>query len=314
MSLAMKKTAKKKSAPRARRAMKLATILVPIDFSPASVHPIAWAKFLARRSGAKIHLVHAYEFSFPISASTPPLPASAAEIEERLRGHLQALAKKEGLRRATVHIREGEASKEICNLAEEIAADLTVISTHGRTGWERALLGSTAERIIRHSPCPVLVARKSTRGKAAVQLRRIVVPVDFSDCASEGLRYGLDLAQSFGAKLALLNVVQIHHDLPPSTIFTEGKLQRWGRQVAEAHMADLVRQINFGTVKFETAVKLGSPAEAISRYARRAGADLIVSSTHGRTGLPHVLMGSVAEHVVRYATLPVLIVPTRHRR
>jgi len=251
----MKKTAKEKSPRRAKTAMKLATILVPVDLSPASLRPLAWAKFLARRSSGKIHLGHVYEFAFPISAATPPLPASAGEIEERLRDHLEALARKAGLRDATLHLREGQASPEICDLAEELRADLMVISTHGRTGWDRALLGSTAERIVRHAPCPVLVTR---RRQKPVQLRQIAVPVDFSDCASQGLRYAVDLAQSFGAKLTLLNIVQIHHDLPPSTIFTEGKLGRWAREVAESHMADLVRETDFQKVKFETAVKLGA--------------------------------------------------------
>ena len=92
-------------------------------------------------------------------------------------------------------------------MASEIQADLIVLSTHGRTGWERALLGSTAERIIRHAPCPVLVARQPrSRRKAEFKLGRIVVPVDFSDCAERGLDYAVELARLFGAELALLNV------------------------------------------------------------------------------------------------------------
>jgi nucleotide-binding universal stress UspA family protein len=140
-----------------------------------------------------------------------------------------------------------------------------------------------------------------------------VVPVDFSDCSIEGLQYGIELAQWFGAEVVVLNVVELHHDLPPSIIYTEARLRRWAREVAESHMADLIKAIDFGKVKFTIAVKAGAPAQKVSRYARKIGADLIVCSTHGRTGIPHVLLGSVAEHIVRYAGLAVLVVPARNR-
>lgn len=78
-------------------------------------------------------------------------------------------------------------------------------------------------------------------------------------------------------------------------------------------MADFVGGTDFGAVKFETAVKMGSPAQKVCRYAQKVGADLIVTSTHGRTGLPHIFIGSTAEQIVRYAKSAVLVVPTRER-
>lgn len=262
-----------------------------------------------------IHFVNVHDFAYPVvNGLNPPLVGSEAEIKDQLHGDLQKVALSQELREAAYHVRVGRPVEQICEVASEIQADLIVLSTHGRTGWERALLGSTAEKILRHAPCPVFVAReRRPRRKAELQLKKIVVPVDFSECAERGLDYAIGLAQAFKARLVLINVIQLHHDLPPVVIYSHSKINRWAREVAEAHMADLVRATDFGGVKFETEIKMGSPAQKVCRYASKAAADLIVTSTHGRTGLPHVFIGSVAEHMMRYARLPVLVVPVHKK-
>lgn len=307
------KPAKKSQASAARRKPRLETILVPIDFSPASLYPIKWAKFIAGETNANIHFVNVHDFGYPVAmALTPPVIGSEAEIREHLHKDLQLVALSEKVRNPAFHIRAGRPADQICQVASEIQADLMVLSTHGRTGWERAFLGSTAEKIIRQAPCPVLVARQlRSRRKTEFALRKIVVPVDFSDCSKRGLEYAIALAQIFGAKLSLLNVIQLQHDLPPVVIYSESKINRWAREVAENHIDDLVQATDFGGVKFETAIKLGSPAQKICRYAVKEGADLILTSTHGRTGLSHALIGSTAEQIIRYARSPVLVVPSR---
>ena len=300
--------------PAGRQQIGMETILVPIDFSPASLYPIQWAKFIAQRTNASIHFVSVHNFAYPVAtALMPPVIGPEAEIREQLHRDLQTVAISQKVLQASFHVRAGRPFDQICQTASEIQADLIVLATHGRTGWERAFLGCTVERVIRHAPCPVLVARQTRAGlKHELRLRKIVVPVDFSDCAAHGLRYAVGLAQWFGAELSLLNVVKLHHDLPPVVIYSPSKLSRWAREIATAHMEDLVNAIDFGGVKFETAIKIGSPVQKVCRYARRFGADLIVTSTHGRTGLPHILIGSTAEQIVRYARSPVLVVPTRN--
>ena len=79
-------------------------------------------------------------------------------------------------------------------------------------------------------------------------------------------------------------------------------------------MADLLRQTDFGSVKFTAMIKTGSAAQKVCRYALTIGADLILTATHGRTGLPHVFIGSTAEQIVRYAKSPVLVVPARKEK
>ena len=315
-----RKPAQKRSRRRAQsnstpRPTRIKTILVPIDFSPSSLAPIEWAKFIARKTKAQIHFVHVHDFAFPIPASIlPPIVDSEKEIEQRLHRDLKAIASDGNVPKSTCHIRIGRTFHQICKLAEEIRADLIAISTHGRTGWDRVLLGSTSERIIRHAPCPILVVRQTRASKKKQpRIDTVLAPVDFSDCSAKGLNYAIGFTQLFGGHLVLLNTFQIHHDLPSAVIYSESRLVRWAREIAEAHMRDLVEATDFDGVKFETEIKKGPTARTIDRYGHEIEADLIVAATHGWSGLPHVLMGSTAEQIVRYAKSPVLVVPTHKR-
>jgi nucleotide-binding universal stress UspA family protein len=301
-----------KPIPRSVSKFKIETILIPIDFSAESLYSIGWAKFVARLTNASIHFVNVHDFGYPVAAAlTPPVVGSETEIRDHLHRDLQIVAISQGISHPSFHIRAGRAFHQVCELAGEIGADLIVISTHGRTGWERAFLGSTAERIVQHATVPVLVARRPPRKK--IRLRKILVPVDFSFCAAQGLRYAIRFAQTFGVELMLLNVVQLHRDLPTAVIYSEARMKRWSREVAQAHLADLITEADFGGVKFTGAVRFGAPAQTIDRVARQSRSDLIICSTHGRSGFQHVVMGSVAEQIVRYARRPVLVVPNHAR-
>ena len=155
-----------------------------------------------------------------------------------------------------------------------------------------------------------LLASASTRPAASLfRLKKILVPVDFSECSKKALQYAMPLARQHQAALTLLYVVQ-----PPSFVAGEfagldysrlednqstGELQR---------LADLVAAEVRGKVPAETLVRTGMPVVEILEAAKVLPADLIVISTHGRTGLKHALLGSVAEDVVRRAPCPVLVV------
>jgi nucleotide-binding universal stress UspA family protein len=303
------------------KAIDIETILVPIDFSSASLQTIRWAKFIARRTGAGIHLVHVHDFEHSVSRNGGTIRTSAKAIQNWLYRDLKDVARRYNVSNATArcHILTGHAFEQICKLAAEIHVDLIVMSTHGRTGWQRVLLGSTAERVVQHAPCPVLIVRQSkTSQKHALKLKKIAVPVDFSDCSVEGLTYALKLARGFGAELLLLHALHIYHYSTPVVVYTVAELNRFAREGAKERMRELARGTNFGGVKVETVIKMGrqtgSSARTICHYAEKISADLIVTSTHGRTGLPHVLIGSVAEQIVRYAKTPVLVVPTRAKQ
>jgi nucleotide-binding universal stress UspA family protein len=147
--------AKRSRAKGARRTLRLETILVPIDFSPASLYAIEWAKFIARRTRALIHFVNVHNFGYPVASGlTPPLIGSEAEIKDQLHGDLQKVALSQKIPEAAFHVRAGHPVEQICEVASEIQADLIVVSTHGRTGWERTFLGSTAEKSSGTRPVP----------------------------------------------------------------------------------------------------------------------------------------------------------------
>jgi nucleotide-binding universal stress UspA family protein len=94
-------------------------------------------------------------------------------------------------------------------------------------------------------------------------------------------------------------------------IYSQSRIKRWAREVAESHMNEMLREVDFGAVKFKTEIKFGAPAQKVCRYGAKEGADLIVTATHGRTGISHALIGSTAERIIRYARSPVLVVPSR---
>ena len=204
---------------------------------------------------------------------------------------------------------------EICRLAQTTPADLVVMPTHGRTGLKHVFLGSTAERIVQHSSCPVFVTRGNAlqaNNGSRFRIKTILVPVDFSNCSREGLRYAIAFAKEFGARIILLHATYLGYiySAEGSAIYDIPGLQKAARKNAERKMRELVRSVNFGAVKFSTAFTDGSPVIDTCGFAKGHDVDLIITSTHGFTGLKHVLIGSIAEQVVRHASCSVLVVPS----
>ena len=161
---------------------------------------------------------------------------------------------------------------------------------------------------------PLLAAANDTRPKSAFQIQNILVPMDFSDCSKKALRYAIPLAKEHGAALTLLYVVPT-----PSYVIGEYGIETYLETQAEMRakggreLARLVVNEIKGEVPADSCVAVGSAAHHIVDVAKTANADVIVISTHGRTGLKHVLLGSVAEHVIRHAPCPVLVVRERER-
>ena len=306
--------------------LKVRNIVVPIDFSEMSEEAIQIATQLARRFGASIHLAHVRHFNYAgdfVTPAPPVVPFSfmtyEQEGEQTALKELKKVASECGVASATCDVLSGAPPfDEICRLAQNIPADLVVMPTHGRTGLKHVFLGSTAERIVQHSSCPVLVTRgkavKSRNGSQA-GTRTILVPVDFSNCSREGLRYAIAFANEFGARIILLHATYLGYiySCDGTAIYDIPSLQKAARKAAERKMRELVRSLDFGAVKFETAFTDGSPVIDICAFAKIHDVDLIITATHGFTGFTHVLIGSVAEQVVRHAPCSVLVVPSHPR-
>ena len=299
---------------------KIERILVPLDFSPASVEALDYAVWLAKQFHAAIDLVHVYP---PDEASLPGaahLLLQSAEAIERLNEELTGIHRKHvpTFRPENCHIRGGRPYEQIINLAGEIKADLIALSTRGHSGLKHLLLGSTAERVVRNAPCPVLVTRKRKQKSKAnskkFAIRTILVPTDFSQCALAGTEYAAFLTKNLHATLRLF------HAMYPYTnyVFVDRagvRLSGLAEAVEETARQEMnaLKQMDFlRGLPVETEVLPGLAVDEICAAGGEPDVDLIVTSTHGRTGLKHALIGSVAEHVVRYADRPVLVVPSRH--
>lgn len=295
-------------------------ILVPIDFSKMSSLAIETAQRLARRFAATAHLAHVRQFSYPVALTPPFAPIAPSfsftfdkESEQRTARQLNALANKRGLTPVICHVLTGlSVFDEICRLAKKIPADLIVMPTHGHTGLKHLFLGSTAERVVQHSPCPVFVARKT---RTPLTIKTILVPVDFSRCSLKGLEYAIAFANELGAKIILLHATYLGYvySTEGSALYDIPGLQKAARKAAERQMQKLVRAVKFGGVKFEAAFTDASPALDICQFVKDRDIDLIITSTHGLTGFEHVLIGSIAEKVVRHAPCSVLVVPSHPR-
>ena len=141
-----------------------------------------------------------------------------------------------------------------------------------------------------------------------MQLKQILIPIDFSGYSDQALRWGVSLAQKYGAQVLLLHVIpEVLEEVSARGSAAEQRVIDLTAEV-EAHLHELARQGRNQGLAVQVRVADGEPADAILRMAREEGVDLIVMGTHGRTGLSHLLLGSTAEAVVRTASCPVFTV------
>lgn len=304
----------------------LGRILHATDFSACARRALEYARFLAEACSARLEILHVLEFPPGMDPDYAVNVLYLERLRKEIDGQLAELvreaakgtlaARGELGRVATARQVVGIASQKIVEAARESDADLVVLGTHGRTGLEHILLGSTAERVIRTAPCPVLAVRvpRATTGAEAGQaaagpiaIRAILAPVDFSDCSLDALEYAVALAQQFNASVTILHVLE---PVSFGLDFTLGHLEahRQARAVWEARLGELAGALRARGFSVGTALRGALPAESILDCAKEVGADVIVMGTHGRRGLFHLMGGSVAEVVLRKAECPVLAV------
>jgi nucleotide-binding universal stress UspA family protein len=144
--------------------------------------------------------------------------------------------------------------------------------------------------------------------RSPFKIQRILVPIDFSDCSKKALLYALPFARDHQAAITLLYVVPPAYGASESSGIDYAELEASMKEGGQKELDKLSAATAAGDVSAQALVCVGSPAREIVETARRLPADLIVISTHGRTGLKHVFLGSVAEHVVQRAPCPIFVV------
>jgi nucleotide-binding universal stress UspA family protein len=284
----------------------LRKILVPVDFSAPAEMALQYALSFAMRFGGNVTLLHVIDTG-RVVGELNEFGIGLTEIPRRAQERLALLASRFGdsAHFGTVEVRSGRPARKIAEVARELGTNLIVISTHGYTGLDYILLGGTAERVLREARCPVLVVR---RGDSRPPIpKKILVPVDFSAPSLEGLRFALSFARAFDAKVTVLHAVE-----PPGPMTRlETDVHSYERKLrggAKLHLDELHLEVGQPRDAFETAAATGAAYHEIVETAQRDAFDLIVMASTGRSGLPDLLLGSVAERVVRHATCPVLVV------
>ena len=287
----------------------LQRIIVGHDLGVGGEVALGSAVALANRFGAALRLVHVVEPLDAYQRISHPLtsPYTLEEIAQKTGARLQALVASPELARLQVEyeVRRGKPFVELIIAGRAWLADLIVVG--GASRLEQPFLGSTSERILRKALVPVMVAKRLLSSEA----KTFLVPTDFSSCARKAAEEALMLAECFGGRILFFHVLDLYpaytvayaHELgvsvpipPPSPEQIEPE---W-----EAFLSGLP----LDKIEWQKSTEEGQAATAIVRQAERMEADMIVIGTHGRSGLPHMLLGSVAEKVVRAASCPVLTI------
>jgi nucleotide-binding universal stress UspA family protein len=295
-------------------------ILCPTDFSAPSARAFEHALALAAWYQAPVTVLHVLPEPV-VAAPALPYAFTPALVDGSLRdGVLADLSSLVGPgNRAGLHavgeLRDGNPATETVRVAQELHADLIVMGTHGRTGFQRWVLGSVAETVLRRAPCPVLtVPPRAGSDPDPMFFKRIVCATDFSPASEAAVHYAAALAMEADASLFLVHVLD-----RPAPGSRPGPRSRGNGHppdfecAARAQLRRAVPPEAREWCQAQEIVARGKPARAILRLAADHQAGLIVMGVHGRSLLDLMAFGSVTHQVVREAACPVLTVRPPNR-
>lgn len=281
-------------------------ILFPTDFSDAAdaarAHAVEWA----RRFGARITVLHVRTV-FTDDPARIKRELEEAAVEDPLHEKMgQSLGEVESV---TKLVRSVSQAGGILDFLAETPMDMVVMGTHGRGGLTHFLLGSVAEKVVRHAPCPVLtVGHAQEEYRGSPDYKKILVGFDFSRHSIEAVRHAAELARRFEGGVQALYVLA--REVQPAYY------DYWS-QIARADLADIeeearkalrdaVLKEGLSEIELHVVTTNSTAQREIVDFAKSNEIDLIVMGTHGLSGFEHVLLGSTTERVVRSASCPVL--------
>jgi nucleotide-binding universal stress UspA family protein len=296
---------------------KIRRILAPTDFSPAAAEACSLAARLANRLEARLVVFHAVplvDLAREIGTRKDRTRESVlSDARQGLQAWLEEAVPAEWRRFLAIEVQVavGEPAQEIA--AAAAGTDLIVMATRGRTGIGQLVMGSVTTSVLRTARVPVLALRAGQADRPLTAVKRILWATDLSPASEGAWCYALLLADMLSAEVCLLHVVSATQvvgapDLPvPFPMdWLEAELA-----VRDRDLASRQKDVEALGIAARRKVTVGAPAATILAEAEAERADLIVVGTHGRRGLSHVLLGSVAEAVIRRAPCPVLAVQTR---
>jgi nucleotide-binding universal stress UspA family protein len=275
----------------------IATILCAVDQSEISQRALSYATAAAVAHRARLHLVQVAE-------------AEAPEPDPETLRQFGAEAVSAGVM-ADVAVRQGPVAREILAETTRTHADLLVVGSHGRHGFQRLVLGSVTTKILHTATCPVLVVPPGASPSGDQPFRTILCPTDFSAAGNAALAFARVMAAPGDTTtLVLLHVVEWPFgEATGEDAVSELRrsLESQGQEQLE-HLA-ATQSLVSPAPDIETVVAAGKPAREICALARSKGVDLIVMGVTGRGAIDLALLGSTTHQVVRSAPCPVLSVP-----
>lgn len=307
-------------------------ILVPLDGSMFGEHALPLALSIARRAGGNIRMVHVH----PVLDATMYAPALSDEaLDERLRegeksylnGVAQRLAKFITVPVSSTLLEGPDIAASLCASARS-DTDIIVMTTHGRGALGRFWLGSVADRLVRHVPVPMLLVRPQDGapdfGREHV-LKHMLLPLDGSAFTEQILEPAIALGSLMDADYTLLRTLK--PIWPVDFDFYGGKMYGASmvdeartlqekaekaltelRTQAEDYLSQVAQRLRARSLRVQTRVEMADqPAVAILQDGRPPAIDAIALETHGRHGLSRLFLGSVADKVIRAATVPILL-------
>lgn len=284
-------------------------ILCPIDFSDTSRRALSYAAAFAHRYDGRLEVLHV----LPPEGPRAPREELLAQLHEAI------VDAGSGTPPSHPVLENGRAHDVIVQRARSHQADLLVMGTHGRSGFNRLLLGSVTEKVVRLAPCPVLTVPPSARAAqhTDVVFKQILCAVDFSPSSLKALRYASELGRQADGAVAALHAIEYMD--PYTREFAEPSARthlepELGRHLD--HLLDETRtrlhthvEAEAGTgSRIDTVVVTNRGYKAVLARAAETGVDLIVMGAQGHAALDVMLYGSTTQHVVRAAACPVLTV------
>lgn len=297
-----------------------ATVIVPLDGSTNAEQAIPYGLAIARRRHARLLLVSIVDIPIEFGAwTTASATAMGHELDQWIadsEAYLRRIAGEISVVPVDTVVRMGSAAREICMLVHEHAADDPVVamSSHGRTGARRIVIGSVASRVVHDAGCPVLVVRRSDAAAVEPRFERILVPLDGSDFSEAALAR---VAAVLGTPLQFHLVRVIESSVIPASAFYEpgmpvqyglvGEYLAAAREEATIYLQDKADALTAAGHDVSWEVRDGRVAGEIITAASEHEIDVIAMATHGRGGIGRLVFGSVAEGVLHQTTVPLLL-------
>jgi len=290
-------------------------VLCPVDRSDISRRALTVGAAVARWHDARLRVLEVVAVPLPPLAVAPvAVQGLSMEVRRNLLDELDRFADPARAFGVPVHIsvEEGDVVATIVDESKTVPAEMIVIGTHGRSGFEHLALGSVAEKVLRKAKCPVLTVPPGAPAdpSARVPFTRIVCAVDFSHASLKGLEYAFSLAQETDAQLSVVHVIDWPDDtsLPGTLAKAVASTRREWENEKRQQLRLLVPESAGTWCRPEPVLVVGRPATEILTLAKAREADLIIMGVHGRSGLDLAVFGSTTHRVVREAPCPVMTV------